>query len=410
LASSTRLLKAPDWLIWASNALRLSETWIAAQFTGDRMDSSGKSRCGRTPWTLNFQPDPRPLPDEVDLAVVGGGFTGLAAAAWLRRLDPQRTVAVFEAERVGAGSSGHTGGLALAETAAGDLPGLGDVLAGFSKILQELRISADLTLPGVWELNRTSSDPNSRISWTDSGNLRVAQEVPGGTIDPGKLVSGLARAAVERGAMIFEHARVENIAFEQSVVITVAGRKVRSGRVLVATNAQSLELGDLIGRGQPKFTLALATEPMPEAELEALGLSPGKPFYTVDLPYLWGRMLDGNRIIFGSGLVHVDDWRELNAVDVEEGEAAKLLASLKERVRSLHPTLKNVKFGYQWGGPILIADRWRPVFRHHPLDRRGIVLGAYSGHGVALSVYLGTWAAEAILQERSLPAWSDELA
>jgi glycine/D-amino acid oxidase-like deaminating enzyme len=370
------------------------------------MDSAGRLPWGRAPWTIDFQSDPQPLAGEVDLAVVGGGFTGIAAAAWFRRMDPRKTVAVFEAETVGAGSSGHTGGLALAETAAGDLPGLGDVLAGLSKILQELQVSADLDLPGVWELNRTSGHSYSPIRWDDSGNLCVAQEVPGGTINPGKLVSGLARAAVERGAMVFEHARVENIAFEDSVLVAVCGKQVRARQVLIATNAQSLELGDLSGKAQPKFTLALATEPLTDSQIEALGMASRKPFYTIDLPYLWGRMLDENRIIFGSGLVHVNDWRELRAVDVADGEAAKVLANLKGRVRSLHTTLADVKFGHQWGGPILIADGWRPVFRHNPSDRRGIVLGAYSGHGVALSVYLGTWAAEAILKKRSLPSWS----
>jgi len=137
------------------------------------MDSSTTLRWGKTPWTIDFHPDPGPLPEKVDFAVVGGGFTGLAAAAWLRHLATQNTVAVFEAEEIGAGSSGHTGGLALAETAAGDLPGLGDVLAGLSKVLRELQIVADLVLPGVWELNRTVSSSNSPISWNDSGNLRA---------------------------------------------------------------------------------------------------------------------------------------------------------------------------------------------------------------------------------------------
>src|ERR1700687_6476164 len=78
---------------------------------GANMDSSKTIRWGQPPWRINFHPDPCPLPQEVDFAVVGGGFTGLAAAAWLCRLDPQKTVAVFEAGTIGAGSSGHTGGL-----------------------------------------------------------------------------------------------------------------------------------------------------------------------------------------------------------------------------------------------------------------------------------------------------------
>jgi glycine/D-amino acid oxidase-like deaminating enzyme len=359
---------------------------------------------GQPPWVIDFDPKPFPLPEGVDVAVVGGGFTGLAVAAWLRYLDPQQRVAVFEADAIGSGSSGHTGGLTLPETAAGDLPGLGDVLTGFSGILRELEISADLTLPGVWELSRTGG--GSTISWSDSGNLRIAQEVPGGTLNPGKLVSGLARAADRRGALILENARVESIAFEESVLITVSGKQVRARHVLVATNAESLELSNLVGTAQPKFTLALATEPLTGAQLAALGLAAGKPFYTIDLPYLWGRLLDGNRVIFGSGLVHLSDWRELLTLDVATGEAAALLAHLGRRVRALHPVLKSVRFAHQWGGPILIAEQWRPVFRHHPQSPRAIVLGGYSGHGVALSVYLGCWAAEAVLGRRTLPAWN----
>lgn len=72
---------------------------------------------------------------------MGGGFTGLAAAAWLRRLAPDKRVALFEGASIGAGASGHTGGMVLAESAAGDLPGLGDVLAGFEECCSSIAIS-----------------------------------------------------------------------------------------------------------------------------------------------------------------------------------------------------------------------------------------------------------------------------
>src|SRR5271155_1748872 len=88
---------------------------------------------GEPPWQIDFTPSPRraPVAEVLDFAVIGGGFTGLAAAAWLRKIAPEKSVAVFEAGYIGAGASGRTGGMALAESAAGDLPGLGDVLAGF---------------------------------------------------------------------------------------------------------------------------------------------------------------------------------------------------------------------------------------------------------------------------------------
>jgi glycine/D-amino acid oxidase-like deaminating enzyme len=363
---------------------------------------------GLTPWSIDFEPPACLLPETVDFAVVGGGFTGLSAAAVLRRLDPHKSVAVFEAESIGARSSGHTGGLTLAETAAGDLPGLGDVLAGFSTVLTNLDVTVDVMLQGVWELDRATENGDSPIRWSDSGQLRVAREVPGGTTNPGKLVSGLARAALRHGTLVFESARVDQIEFGEDLILHVRGSQIRAGRVLIATNSESLELSGLADRADPKFTLAVATDPLAGGKLEALGLASRKPFYTIDLPYLWGRLLEENQIIFGSGLISVDSWRDLTAVDIRSAEAFQLLARLKDRVTRLHPALAGIRFSHEWGGPILIADQWRPVFKHHFRSDRVIVLGAYSGHGVALSVYLGAWAAEALLGRRNLPNWNPE--
>jgi glycine/D-amino acid oxidase-like deaminating enzyme len=361
---------------------------------------------GNSPWTIDFRSTVRTLPAEVDFAIVGGGFSGLSAAASLRQLEPDKTTAVFEAGCVGAGSSGHTGGMTLAESAAGDLPGLGDVLDGFAEILRELKIECDVNQPGVWELGRKNMKKDSPISWNDSGTLRVVNDVPGGTADPGKLVSGLAQAAQRLGAAIFENTRVEKISYEQSLELEVSGRRIRAGQILIATNAESLELSGLSGGAEPKFTLALATERLTDAQLTEVGLSTHKPFYTVDMPYLWGRPLHRNQLIFGSGLVHLEHWSELLNLNISSGEAAGLMRLLESRVRSLHPALKNIQFTNRWGGPILIADEMTPVFKHHLKSKNIIVLGAYSGHGVALSVYLGRWAADVLAGKRKLPSWN----
>src|SRR5262245_20539603 len=113
-----------------------------------------RNNWGRPPWKITYRPKARKLPARVDTAIVGGGFSGLAAAALLKRLAPDQSVLVLEAGRLGNGASGRAGGMALSETAAGDLPGLGDVLRGYRRILRQLGIRADLALPGVWELGR----------------------------------------------------------------------------------------------------------------------------------------------------------------------------------------------------------------------------------------------------------------
>jgi len=368
--------------------------------------SPSSAGWGNPPWTIDFRSTARALPSEVDFAIVGGGFSGLSAAARLRQVHPDKTTAVFEADCVGAGSSGHTGGMTLAESAAGDLPGLGDVLEGFAQIQRELKIECDFNLPGVWELGRKKVKKDSPISWNDSGTLGVVNDVPGGSVDPGKLVSGLARAAQRSGVAIFENARVDSISYKHPLDLEVSGKRVRAGQVLIATNAESLELSDLSGGAEPKFTLALATEALTDAQLKDVGLSTHRPFYTVDMPYLWGRPLHGHQLIFGSGLVHLEHWSELLNLDISSGEAAGLMRLLESRVRSLHPALENVQFTNRWGGPILIADDMVPVFRHHSKSKNIIVLGGYSGHGVALSVYLGRWAADVLAGKRKLPSWN----
>jgi glycine/D-amino acid oxidase-like deaminating enzyme len=404
---------------------------------------------GAPPWTVDFRPAPRALPDQVDFAIVGGGFSGLSAAAWLRRLAPGRSVLVLESASLGDGASGRTGGMALADTAAGPLPGLGDVLADYKKILRALHIDSRLTLPGVWELGRSAPAANlsrlrrkgsgpagehSPINWSDSGELRVVRRVPGGTVDPGKVLAGLARAAENAGAQIVEHAEVRALDFSNPLRLqarhNLRGRihqkEIRAGQVLLATNALSLELSGLQAASVPKLTLALATAPLSAAQLKAIGLASRRPFYTIDFPYLWGRLLESNGVVFGSGLVPAyigppssfplgdssmkNAAHNLHRYDVTRGEAAARLHWLENRVRHLHPALANVRITHRWGGPILLTEGMLPVFRwftpkgHRPSEQ-AIVLAGFNGHGVALSVYVGQWAAQALLHLRPLPSW-----
>src|SRR5262245_218031 len=406
-----------------------------------------KGDWGKTPWTVDFRSKARNLPEGVvDVAIVGGGFTGLSAAALVKGLAPDKSVLLLEAGRVGNGASGRTGGMALAETAAGNLRGLGDVLQGYREILRELKIAADLRLPGVWELargtrtmegKRVRAIGRSPINWNDSGKLRAVRKVPGGTVDPAKVVAGLARAAERAGAHIAERAEVADVEFGEPLKLHIIQRRGRvrkrktvlAKRLLLATNAGSVDLAGGLFAGkepaEPKLTFALATERLSRKQLKAIGLGSGRPFYTVDLPYLWGKTTPDRRLIVGSGLVpgwgeslwiesrhkkaaEFDKgkmWKGLEDLDVRTGAAAERLESLQRRVRALHPALEKIRVTHRWGGPILLTRGFLPVFHKHPESDRVMVAGGYSGHGVALSVYLGKWAAEHLVRGRKLPKW-----
>ena len=394
--------------------------------------STKSPNWGTPPWKISFRSKLTDLPEHVDFAIIGGGFTGLAAAACLKRLAPGKSILLLEAKQLGNGASSRTGGMVLAETAAGNLPGLGNVLKNYKKILRDLHVSANLKLPGVWEIARSDYSMegkkiqplrNSPIDWSDSGRVRVVKKVDGGTVDPGKVIDGLARAAVQAGAFIAEDAEVTRIDATNPIRIHISWRRkhtkiITASRVLLATNAGGLNLAGKIfaTAPEPKLTFALATAPLSKRQIAALGMKSGKPFYSVDLPYLWGRLLRNRGMIFGSGLVpafgeHLPTrnakqlWSGLELENVHRGASLERLDFLERRVRSLHPALKNIRITHRWGGPILITKDFVPIFRTHPKNKNVFFLGAYSGHGVALSVYLGHWAAQSLLGKRSLPHW-----
>ena len=86
--------------------------------------------------------------------------------------------------------------------------------------------------------------------------------------------------------------------------------------------------------------------------------------------------------------------------------SSQRLETLEQRVRALHPALKKIRITHRWGGPILLTKNFVPILRTHPKTKNLIFLGAYSGHGVALSVYLAKCAAQALFTNRKLPSWN----
>ncbi len=372
---------------------------------GGQIDPRLLDPWGEPPWHVTFVPPPAAVPTQVDVAVIGGGFTGLAAACWLRHLSPHTSVAVFEAGRLGAGASGRTGGVVLDETAAGSLPGLGNVISDFGQALELFRIDCSFEPTGAWEISHRRQRADSPLKWNDGGPLRVAGDVPGGIVDPARLLDGLAHAAQASGALLFEHTPVRELQFGEPLRVALDTAEVHADSVLVAVNGAGRRFSPYPQAAQAAFTLALATAPLSDAQLAALSAEPLKPFYTVDLPYLWGRPLEGNRVLLGGGLVLLETPAALDGINIAEGDAADLLGKLEQRVRGLVPALASVTVTHRWGGPILFAPGGRPLLCAHPQSPDILLLGGYSGQGVAQSVCLARWAVEALLGWRDLPAW-----
>jgi gamma-glutamylputrescine oxidase len=410
-------------------------------------------RWGEPPWTLPAAVPPAEIPAACEIAVIGGGLAGLSASlhATLRGAS---SVVLLEAGRIGAGASGRTGGIALEGTAAGPLPGVNDCLSYLQRVTATHGIDCDLQLPGCWELRHEDAslasvrgepttiprpatppasggsvaeatgsaprnvemrvcsgaarDPSAgRFAWQDGDRwLRPVQRVAGGTIDPGALLAGLAQAAARAGVRLCENAAVQHIAFGDVLQLAVGERLVRARHAVIALNAYTEALLPLPEPSplRSALTLAVCTAPVGDSVLSAIGLDPPLPFYTQDLPYLWGRTLPDTRVIFGAGLVHGSP-RELAELDVGGPALRPLFERLESRIRHLHPRLQTATVAQRWVGPIAFTATRTPILSRLPEHPNVIVIAGCAGHGIALSVRLGALAAAAVCANEPLPAW-----
>jgi glycine/D-amino acid oxidase-like deaminating enzyme len=230
--------------------------------------------------------------------------------------------------------------------------------------------------------------------------------IPGGAFDPRKFLAGLVGAVQRANGQVFEQAPVTGLDMGTSgaVRLEVAGTVVYAERVVFATNAFCLPLLGLHNLAQDVHTIAVATEPLSDTVLDTLGWTSRTPFYTLDRPYLWGRVTAGGRAVIGGGLT---GHGEVESARVDAPEAEPLFNSLERRICGLHPALRHVRITHRWMGPLCMTHDGKPIIASKG-DGRVLIATGYRGHGVALSVRVGKLLAEVLASQGSLPAWSSQ--
>jgi gamma-glutamylputrescine oxidase len=378
-------------------------------------------------------PDPQPPlagDTRADVAIVGGGLTGLSTALALRRAGVDAVV--LEREFCGFGASGRNAGH-LTPTIGKDLPTLlllyGEertaAIVRFAdhcvrrteEILVENAIDCDyapsgnvmaVVHPKQEKRLRRAADVAHRVGahvrFLEQGEMRArglppgflcgALEGAGGTLDPGKMVLGLRRAALAAGVRIHEGTRVTEVLRVPSPMVRTANGAVRAERVVMASNAWTREIGAPGKKIVPLYVTLFETEPLGDAQLAALGGWPHREGVYTAHEILESYRLTARRTIVGGSKAPRYHW---GAQPGEHGGPdVRCQSTVVRGFRDRFPALAEVPIARFWGGWIAMTLNFLPSIG--PLGRDGHLWHAlgYNGHGVAQATAAGDILADGI--------------
>ena len=374
-----------------------------------------------------------PLPGDadVDVAVVGAGFTGLWTAYDLARADPSLRIAVLEREVAGFGASGRNGGwcsalfpapvgwlarrygerAAVAQHRAMQAT-VDEVLAAAAREGLDCHAAKGGTVVAARtpvQLDRARAEVATARRWgfgeedlqlldaTEARQRIGATDVLGATytphcaaIHPARLVRGLARAVERLGVGVHESTTVTRIA--PGAVTTTRGR-VRAEIVVRATEGYTPELPGLRRAVAPVYSLMIATEPLSEDLWQHIGLAQRETFSDHRWLIIYGQRTADGRLAFG-GRGAPYHWG--SRVRPEYDREPATFAALRAVLVGLVPALRDVAVTHTWGGPLGIARDWCASVG---LDRAtGLAwAGGYVGDGVSTTNLAGRTLTDLVL-------------
>lgn len=352
-----------------------------------------------------------------DVCVVGGGFTGLSTA--LACAEKGLSVILLEAETIGFGASGRNGGQLI--------PGLRwsmqEIDAEFGR--ERAKAIFDLAWSAVARVNarvakhdiqcdlksghleaaykpahfndmqREAAFLNTHFGWnsidvvqaTDMSQHINGGDYHGGVYDrqgghfhPLNYTLGLAKAALDADAVIYENSRVLSIEQSKKVIVTLSSGQVEATHVVIATDAWAGDVAPELGSYTvPIMNYNIATAPLPDAD-ELLPSDAAVADSRFVLNYF--RLSADKRVIFGGGEKYV------------QTPPADIGAFVRKHMAAVFPSLANTPIDYAWGGAVAVTSNRLPH-----MGRKGNVFYAhgFSGHGALVTTLAGELMAEALV-------------
>ncbi len=375
-------------------------------------------------WARSQPPQSPPLAENItaDVLVLGGGFTGLSSAYYIRTLSPQKRVVLLEAKGCGNGASGRNGAMVLNLTddrymQLGPDPALdkriydltADNIQTLLKLSAMTGIDCELETNGALQVLNTSQDvrdAQSYVSAARSAEMPVEfwnkQQVASaigtdlyegaffdpnaGHIHPMKLVQVWKAAAQSVGVRIYENTVVTDIEEgPQHLVHTINRFSVKAKSLVLATNAFTSRLGYFRNSIVPVHEYLAMTPPLSDQQLARIGWQRRAPFNDSRTEVIYLGLTRDNRIHIGGGS---PSYFFNNGVG-DPNQATRHYAYLQRELVRLYPALEGVEFEAMWSGIVDWSLNEAPsVGRTGKYNNIFYGLG-YSGHGVNLTSVFG---------------------
>jgi len=371
--------------------------------------------------------------ERTDVCIVGGGYTGLWTAYFLKRADPSLDVAIVERSWAGSGASGHNDGYAMTvldmslhhlverhgpERAGAAHEAVAQSVVEIGEFCDRHDVDCDYELCGfaavavndgqLWRLERDleaarriGHEAEFELFEDDAARRRIGspivrgllKERRGALINPQKLVRGLKRVVEGMGVRIYERSPATEVG--PGLVRTERGI-VRAQQVVVATNAYQHGFPQFSDRVVPIWSYAMVSEPLTDEQLGRVawagreGFEDKRNFITI------GRFTADNRVIWGGRLA---PYYRGNDMDVRHMRNEPVFAQLRDAWAEFFPMWSDVRFEYAYGGCVAITGTFLPYVGGLG---GGVWYGyGYNGHGVAPSHTVGRALGDLVLGRES---------
>jgi glycine/D-amino acid oxidase-like deaminating enzyme len=359
---------------------------------------------------------------DADIAIVGGGLTGLWTAWYLLQREPGARILVLEKEVAGFGASGRNGGwcsalfprstasLAAAhgrEAALAMRRAMIQTVDEVGRVSAEAGIACDYVRGGTVVYARSAPQERAaradiaeaesfgvdRLEWWDADRVPAAgargavYDPDCARLHPAKLVRGLARALEQRGVRIAEGTTVTRV--DPGRVETDRG-VVTCDRAVIAVEGYGAALPQTHRSILPLYSLMIATEPLPSSFWDEVGIPHGRTFSDYRHLLIYGQRTADDRFAFGGRGARYH-WGSAIRADYDRVE--RVFTHLRRTLGELFPAIGDAAVTHRWGGPLGVPRDWHAAVRYDPGTRIGWA-GGYVGDGLSTTNLAGRTLAE----------------